>query len=419
MLLRNANVLDETGGFTGPLDVLVEDGIITKVGSGLAGDGAEPVDLEGLWLMPGVFDCHTHIGFSTLDMVELLNMSITEWTLEAARNLRNTLEGGVTYIRDAGAADAGIRNAVERGITLGPSMKVAVSIISQTGGQGDGFLPGPGLDMTIGNLVPDYPGRPRYLADGEDEMRKAARESLRAGADWVKVCVSGGALTPTGGADLSELTLEEVRVAVVEAARRGKRVMADAKGAEAIGMAVRAGVGSVEHGVFLDEERAALMAEKGCWLVPTHAVYRDLVRWGEEGKLPPDQARRAVEQVAKTKEFVQIARAAGVKIALGTDYITREQHGRNLDQITLLHEAGVPADEVLLIATIRGAELLGVDDRYGRIAEGYVFDAIVLDEDPSDPALFSEPGCATGVFKAGVPVVPHPRLDGWTPARRH
>jgi imidazolonepropionase-like amidohydrolase len=412
MLLRNANVLDESGGFTGPQDILVDDGVITAVGSGLPGGDAQSIDLEGLFLMPGVFDCHTHIGFSTLDMTELLNMSITEWTLEAARNLRNTLEGGVTYIRDAGAADAGIRNAVRRGVTLGPEMKVAIAMIGQTGGQGDGFLPGPGIEMTIGNLAPDFPGRPRYLADGRDEVRKAVRESLRAGADWVKVLVSGGALTPTGAAHMPEYTFEEVEVAVEEAARRGKRVMADAKAADAIKMAVRAGIGSVEHGVFLDEEGAALMAEKDCWLVPTHAVYRDLVRWGEAGKLPPDQHQRAIDQVESTKDFVQIARAAGVKIALGTDFIVREQHGRNLEQITLLHEAGMPADEVLLAATIRGAELLGVDDRYGRIAEGYVFDAIVLDEDPSDPALFAKPGCVTGVFKAGVPVVEHPRLDG-------
>ena len=219
--------------------------------------------------------------------------------------------------------------------------------------------------------------------------------------------------------DQAHLSEEEIRTAVIEAARFGRPVMSHAYGGEGLSTAVRAGVRSIEHGLLLTEEQAAEIAAAGCWLVPTLSIVRDLVSWGEAARAgEPSPLAERPEATAKALELrswgetVRIAKAAGVPTAIGTDYVTREQHGRNLGEIRLMHEAGLTVEEALFAATMRGAELCGVADRFGRIAPGYVFDAILLDDDPGDLSGFSEPGVVTGVFKGGVAAVPHPRLVG-------
>jgi len=299
---------------------------------------------------------------------------------------------------------------VERGFVPGPRLQVAVVALSQTGGHIDGFLPGPGFEISADYVIPEYPGRPPCVVDGVDDMRKVVREVLRAGCDWIKLCTTGGILSAHDDGDTPEFTVEEIEVAVFEAKRKGKGVMVHAFGGEGLDNAVRAGVRSVEHGIFLTEEQAKRMAAAGCSLVPTLAVLRDVIRWAEEGLLPDYAVQKALALKPRLGSAVRIAREHGVHIALGTDYVERNEHGRNLEEILLLHEAGLTVEEALLAATIRGAELCGVADRYGRIAPGYVFDAIVVDRDPSDLSIFAEPGAVAGVFKAGRPVVRHPRL---------
>lgn len=414
LVLRDANVLDESGGFTGPLDVSVVDGRIAAVGRNAeAGDDAVSVDCSGLWLMPGIFDCHDHLMFSSLDSGELLTTPITRWTLEATRNLRRTLECGVTFVRDAAGADAGVRDSVERGYVPGPRIQASVVALSETGGHFDGFLTGLGVEASAGYTLPDYPGRPPFLVDGVDEMRRGVRRVLRAGADWVKLCATGGIASPFDDGDLPQFTREELSVAVEEAERKGKGVMAHAFGGQGLDDAVAAGVRSIEHGMFLTEEQATTMAAAGTWLVPTLSILRDVIRWADEpGRMPDSHVRKVRAITSRIGSAVRIAQATGVKMALGTDFIDRDQHGRNLEELVLMHEAGLPAAETLLAATIRGAELCGVDHLYGRIAPGYVFDAILLDEDPSDISLFGRPGSVTGVFKGGATVVEHPRFAG-------
>jgi imidazolonepropionase-like amidohydrolase len=409
-VLREANVLDGSGEFSGPHDIGVVDGAVVEVGANISLPDAVSIDFSDLFVMPGVFDCHLHIAASSLDAMELMRTPITQWTLEAGRHMRRTLEGGVTFVRDAAGADAGMREAVERGFTPGPRLQVAVVALSQTGGHVDGFLPGPGFEISADYVMPDYPGRPPYLVDGVEGMRRTVREVLRAGADWIKLCTTGGVLSAHDEGDVAEFTIEEIEVAVFEGARKRKGVMVHAFGGDGIDNAVRAGVRSVEHGIFLTEEQAAMMAERGCYLVPTLAILRDVIAWAEAGLVPEYAVRKALDLKPRIGSAVRIAREAGVKIALGTDYVERSQHGRNLEEILLLHQAGLTSAEVLLAATSTGAELCGVDDRLGRIAPGYVFDAIVLDRDPSDLTIFAEPGSVTGVFKAGVPAVVHPRL---------
>jgi imidazolonepropionase-like amidohydrolase len=369
-------------------------------------------------VMPGVFDCHTHPAMTVRDPLAALNMPITEWTLAAADGLRRTLEGGITYVRDAGGTDPGLRAGIVKGHASGPTLQLSIVLLSQTGGQMDWFLQGPGIEFAIGYLIPDSPARPPWLVDGVDAMRHATRAILRAGADWIKLCAGSGPHAPGQGFDREEYTYEEIATAVSEATRRGKGVMADAKTPGSIETCMRAGVRSIEHGLFLDEERARLMAEKDAWLVPTHYVYRDILERGATGALPAwivDVMRDAAE---RSRDLVRIARAAGVRIALGSDAFGNHMHGRNLRELVFLHEAGMPAEEVLLTATARGAELCGVDDRYGRIAPGYIFDAIVLDEDPSDLQVFGRPDAVRGVFQAGHARVPHARLGEGSAAWR-
>jgi imidazolonepropionase-like amidohydrolase len=409
-VLHGSNVLDRAGGFSGPVDVGVVDGLVVEVGTNVSLPDAVSIDFSDLFVMPGVFDCHLHIAASSLDAMELMRTPITQWTLEAGQNIRRTLEGGVTFVRDAAGADAGIREAVDRGFTPGPRLQVAVVALSQTGGHVDGFLPGPGFEISADYVMPAYPGRPPYLVDGVEGMRRTVREVLRAGADWIKLCTTGGILSAHDEGDAAEFTSEEIEVAVFEGSRKRKSVMVHAFGGEGIDNAVRTGVRSVEHGIFLTEEQAALMAGRGCFLVPTLAILRDVIAWAESGLLPDYAIRKALDLKPRIGSAVRIAHDAGVKIALGTDYVERNQHGRNLEEILLMHQAGLAPAEALLAATATGAELCGVDDRLGRIAPGYLFDAIVLDRDPSDLTIFAEPGSVTGVFKGGAPAVVHPRL---------
>jgi imidazolonepropionase-like amidohydrolase len=215
--------------------------------------------------------------------------------------------------------------------------------------------------------------------------------------------------TSEGGFD-PELSFEEIAVAVQEAARRHRRVMVHALGGDAIRWAVDAGACSIEHGVFLTEADAAAMAARGCFLVPTLAIYERLVSLAKAGALDPRREKRAIEVGDHLGDAVQIARAAGVKIALGSDFGHRDDHGHNLSELALLHGAGLSVEEALLAATAHGAELCGVADHLGRIAPGFQFDAVVLDHEPDDLARLSEPGAVTGVFQRGWPAVVHPRL---------
>jgi imidazolonepropionase-like amidohydrolase len=406
-VLREANVLDAGGSFAGPLDIRVEDGRVAEVGTQVGARDLPSFDCSGLWLMPGVFDCHDHVTFSTVDLAAVLSTPITRWTLEAAQNARLTLEAGVTFVRDLCGADRGLRDSLAAGYAPGPRLQISVVLICQTGGHGDAYLGGAGLE---GTLTPVYPGRPPHLVDGPEEMRHVVRAALRAGADWIKLATTGGLVSDHDQPLIAELTPEEIAVAVFEAARKGKGVAAHAYGGDGLTNAVRAGARSIEHGGFLTEEQAALMAESGCFLVPTLSAMRDVLRWAEEGALTPTQCKKILDFNLDIGACVRIAKEYGVKLASGTDYITREQHGKNLEEVLLMHRAGLTVEEALLAATAGGAELCGVESELGRIAQGYVFDAIVLDRDPGDLSCFAEPGVVTGVFQRGRPTVPHPRL---------
>jgi imidazolonepropionase-like amidohydrolase len=409
-VLRGLSVLDESGGFSGPLDVWVSEGRVVELGDGIAAGGAASIDVSGLWLMPGVFDCHDHVSMSSLNLGETLATPVSLWALESAQNARRTLEAGVTFVRDMAGADAGMREAIARGYVPGPTLQVSTVLISQTGGHGDGYLAGAGLELTPGYLTPNYPGKPRFVLDGTDAMRQVVREVIRSGADWIKLATTGGLVSDHDHPLVADFTLEEVETAVSEARRKGKPVAAHAYGGEGLDNAVAAGVRSIEHGGFLTEQQAKRMADAGCFLVPTLSAMRDTLVWAERGSLTPVQCRKILGFGLELGAAVRVAKAYGVPLALGTDYISRDQHGNNLEELQLMHEAGLTLEETLLVATAAGAELCGVGDRYGRIAPGYVFDALLLEREPSDLRELRAPGALGAVFKAGRAVLGGPRI---------
>ncbi|HWI71867.1 MAG TPA: amidohydrolase family protein [Baekduia sp.] len=408
-VLRGVRALDPSGSFGEPSDVAVDGGAIVAAPP----PGARDVDAAGLWLMPGVFDCHVHLGMSSTDTMENLRTPLSLRTLQTARNALSTLRAGVTSVRDAGGVDAGVRTALERGLVDGPELQVSIVMLSQTGGHADGHLPGcPAAEIAVEDFLPAAPDRPPFLVDGADAMRRTVRATLRAGADWIKVCTSGGVFGGTEAAETAQLSVEEVAVAVWEAGRRGRGVMAHAVGRDGIAVALEAGVGSIEHGIGLDEEQARAMARAGTFLVPTLTIYRkviDMVAAAPEA-FPAGLRAAAADIDARLGECVALAWAHGVPVALGSDFADAADHGANLAEMYHLHRAGLPVEAALLAATAGGARLCGVADRVGALAVGQRFDALLLDDDPGDLSCFLEPGAVTGVFRAGVPVVAHERL---------
>ena len=348
-------MFNESGSFDEATDILVIEGKIEAVANNITPPpDAELHDFSDLWVMPGLFDCHTHITASATAESELLRTPMTQQVLETVQNLRRTLKGGITFIRDAAGADAGIRDSVAAGFVSGPTMQVCVNILSQDGGHGDRFLEGPGLDWVPGS---PWPGRPPNTVDGIDQMRIVVRQLIRAGADWIKLCSTGGIVgTAREAGACPKISLEEIEVAVTEARKKRRGVMCHAHGGPGLSYAVEAGVTSIEHGLLLTEEQAAAMATAGCWFVPTLMTVTELVRWADgsnEARIPmPEHTRAKVLHVKPLLgEAIKIAKEAGVRMAAGSDCISRSQRGHNLEELTLMHEAGLTVEEALLSAT--------------------------------------------------------------------
>jgi imidazolonepropionase-like amidohydrolase len=372
-IFTGGEVFDGTGSGPVRADIAIEDGRIIAVGTGLDGDTA--VDCTGKTVLPGLFDTHVHVMISSLGLRDRVQTPFSYQFYEAAANLKKTLALGITTARDAGGADLGVRQAVETGLIPGPRLRIAVSIISQTGGHGDGW-------SASGHCVPlsvAHPGRPSGIADGPDELRKLARELLRAGADQLKVCTTGGVLSLRDDPRHSQFTPDELAVLVTEAGMQGSYVMAHAQGTEGIKNAIRAGIRSIEHGIYLDDEAIEMMLAAGTWLVPTLVAPLSVVRAADAGlDLPDAVIRKARDVVDVHRDSVRRAIAAGVKVAMGTDSGVGP-HGNNLEELALMVECGMTPAQSLAATTSSAADLLGLGAELGRIAEGYRADLVLVE----------------------------------------
>lgn len=389
-------VFDGTGADPAPADVVVSEGRIVDVGTGL--DGDTQVDCTGRTLLPGLFDCHVHLTLNGIGLLGALQKPFSYQFYEAAVNLRRTLEAGITTVRDAAGADLGIKQAVEDGLLTGPRVQISIGLITQTGGHGDPWMPS---GQCAGLAVP-HPGRPPALADGPDEMRRTARTLLRAGAEVLKVCTTGGVLSPRDDPRHSQFTPEELDILVTEATAQGRYVMAHAQGAEGIKNAVRAGIRSIEHGIHLDDEAIDLMLQHDTWLVPTLIAPVSVIRAAESGiQIPDAMLRKAKEVTEAHANSVRRAAEAGVRIAMGTDSGIGP-HGTNLDELPLMEACGMTPGEVLAATTSSAARLLGYDD-LGTVEPGNRADLVLVEGNAYDLAGFASN--VTEVWKDGVRAV--------------
>ena len=392
-VFSGARVFDGTGAAIAPADIAVEDGRIVDVGATL--DGDEQVDLTGKTILPGLFDCHTHVIVSHVDLWQLAQAPFSYKFFEAARNLAATLKVGITTVRDAGGADLGVKQAVEDGLVSGPRMQISIGMVSQTGGHGDDWFPS-GARIP---LLASHPGAPDTIVDGPDEMRRKVRELVMYGADVIKVAVSGGVLSPRDEPHHAHFRQDELDVLVAEATAAGIWVMAHAQAADGIKAAVRAGIRSIDHGVYLDDEAIQLMLERGTYLVPTLVAPRGVVTAAEAGApLPENIVAKARAVVEVHRESFRRAVEAGVRVAMGTDSGVTP-HGENLRELALMVEAGMSPEDALVASTRTAAELMGLEGELGTLEPGKRADLVVVDGDPLDVSTLAER--ISAVYKDG------------------
>ncbi|MGH2813197.1 MAG: amidohydrolase family protein, partial [Actinomycetota bacterium] len=371
----------------------IQDGVIVEVGRGLDGDSS--VDLTGSWLLPGMIDCHVHVTVSTINFLQIVQTPFSLQFYLAAENLSKTLLSGVTSIRDAGGADLGIKRAVESGLIRGPRMKISIIMLSQTGGHGDSwFSSGSHLQL----FVP-HPGRPSGLCDGPQEIVRKVREVIRAGADVIKICTTGGVLSPEDEPTSSQFLPDEIELIVAEARASGLEVMSHAQGTNGIKNALKAGVRSIEHGIYLDDEAIDLMLDQGAYLVPTLIAPPGVLEVPEG--IPEASLRKAREVIEVHRSSIGRAYEAGVKIAMGTDSGVTA-HGRNLEELIHLVEVGMSPMDAIVASTRVAAENLGIGSSTGTVEPGKSADLIALGSDPlADIKVFADPGNVTGVWLGG------------------
>ena len=356
--LVGGRVLDVVSGSAAPADVLIEGDRITAVGTGL--DADDRIDCSDCLIVPGFIDCHTHVCMAAA-MADPVDTPRSMWSLSAVPALRTLLGLGITTIRDAWGADAGVRSAVELGWIEGPQVLISLRQVCTTGGIGDHWSPRFGAIDSFGD-----PGMPDPVFAGADGARDVVRRMMRAGADWIKVAAAGSLIQGRGVHDV-QLTAEEMRALVDEAGRQGGRfVMVHTHGARAAELAAQTGARSIEHGTFLDEAAVDAMKTAGTWFVPTLSTTQ----------ADPDHVPEGAAEAHRRS--VALALAAGVPIAMGTDNPVRPYH-EALRELHYLDAAGLGAVGALRAGTLEAARLLGLDDDRGEIAVGKRADVVVLE----------------------------------------
>lgn len=397
------SVWDAASGAVSIADLVVEGDRIVEIGLELDGDVA--VEVCGRTLLPGLMDCHVHMAMSDFDVLRGMDSPFSLFYFEAVRNLRTVLDLGITTVRDAAGADAGMREAVATGLVAGPRMLITVNMISQTGGHGDYYERCGGMNP----LGLPHRGMPDGVVDGVEAVRRKVRELIRAGADGIKVAASGGVLSPNTQSTVPQLRLDELTELVAEAGQAGRWVMAHCHSAAGARNAVAAGVRSIEHGSFLDAEVIAQMAERGTWLVPTLLASHGVSAAAAAGQQLPARVVEKAEQARDSAAGVlRMANDAGVPIAMGTDCPV-SPHGTNLRELDLMVQAGLTPVQALTAATVSAAKLLQVDADLGSLEPGKRADIVVLSGDPFTFADYSER--IEQVWKDGV------RVDAGSPGQ--
>jgi imidazolonepropionase-like amidohydrolase len=370
LVLVGASLIDGTGAE--PVRgraVVVEGDRITQVVDDARAPRGRRIDLSGCTLLPGLINCHVHLCFGAeADPVRALKDEPPALTaLKALRRAQETVEAGVTTVRDLGGreyVELAVRRAIAEGLFPGPRILSAGRPVCMTGGHGN------------------FIGRE---ADGPDDVRKAVREQLKAGADVIKLIATGGVMTSGVEPGSPQLTLEEMRAAVEEATKAGRRTAAHAQGSTGIADAVEAGVTTIEHGIFLTDEIIAAMKRKGVFLVPTLAAPAAISAGGLAAGIPDYMVRKSDAVVAAHVASFRRAHHAGARIAAGADSGTPLNfHGSLLPELELMVKYGMTPLEVVHSATSVAADALGLAGETGRVAEGYAADLLAVAGQPAE-----------------------------------
>ena len=381
-VVRAARLYDgKADAVVSPGVIVVSDGRIAAAGTSAAVPaGARVVDLGDATLLPGLMDAHTHLSLESSldwkqDQLDLLKKPITEQAIIATEYARRTLMAGFTTVRDVGSSDlidVGLRNAIDSGKVPGPRMLVAVNAIGSRGGHCDstgGFRP---------ELLKE-PGPEQGVADGPDQVRAAVRFDAKHGADVIKTCATGGVLSEADKVDSPQLTQAELDALVDEAHALGRKTAAHAHGAEGAKRAIRAGIDSIEHGSFLDDEAFELMRKKGTYFVPTPLPC--IMQRLRDAKAPANIIQKAAAADGKALETLKRAIAKNARIAFGSDAAVCP-HGTQLNQFEIFVRSGMKPLAAIRSATSVDAALLGVPDR-GTLEAGKLADVVAVPGDPS------------------------------------
>jgi imidazolonepropionase-like amidohydrolase len=392
LAVRPGRLLDvSTGDVLTDRAVLIDGERIAGVVSAPEVPSDVPVrDLPDLMVLPGLVDCHAHLvgeEDSGHGYTELLTRTGAQEAMTGVRNARATLLAGFTSVRDVGTyrafVDVALRDAIDAGWTPGPRMMVAGAYVGCTGGGGDIS----GLAPDAERLVPDE--LRVGVVDTVDDVRRAVRRILYGGADLVKLIATGAVMSDNGNPGVPELTEEQIRAAVEEAALHGAHVAAHAHGAEGIKRAVRGGVHSIEHGSLMDDEGVAMMAETGTWLVADIYGGDYIDEIGRRDGWKADVLRKNDETTQAQREVFSKCVEAGVPIAYGTDSGIYP-HGLNARQLAYHVRHGQTPLAALRSATVDAAELMGWSDRIGRIESGWYADLVAVAGNPLDDVSLLE-----------------------------
>ncbi|PZX19870.1 imidazolonepropionase-like amidohydrolase [Palleronia aestuarii] len=387
LLFRNLRLLEPSfDEVRDGYEILVEGDRIREVSDTPIGSpSADVVDCGGRVVMPGLIDCHVHCMHSEVYMRRMEDVPLTLAAARGARRLREMLDRGFTTVRDTGGTDWGMKQAVETGLIPGPRLLIAGRSIGPTGGHSD----------ARSRTNPDYAcpccnGQAflRVVVDGEDEVRKAVREQMRQGCDHVKIMVSGGVASPNDPLDSMQFCVAEIDAAVEEAENFGRYVCAHAYSAPAITRAVECGVRTIEHGNLIDTDAAALMAERGAYLVANLVTYVAMAERAAEFGMPPAMLEKNAAVLEGGYRSLEICRDAGVKVAYGSDLLgpLAEEQSREF----AIRAEVQPAIEVIRAATTIAAEVIRRPGRLGTIAADAWADLIVVDGNPLEDITLLE-----------------------------
>ena len=360
------------------IQVLVEDNLVKEVSDRpIANSTAQRVDIGHRTLMPGLIDAHIHVCLTEVNLKLMADLPLTLMAAKASVQMRAMLDRGFTTLRDTGGADWGIKAAVEQGLFVGPRLFIAGQPLSQTGGHADHRSRTQAQSFCACCSGLSWTSR---VADGLPEVIRATRDELRKGADHIKLMVSGGVASQLDPLESLQYRVDEIEAAVEEATRWGSYVCAHAYSAEAIARAVRAGVRTIEHGNLIDAPTAALMAERGAYVVPTLVAYDALKRRGPGYGLSPVSLAKNELVLDAGLHSLEIFRAAGVKIGFGSDLLGQLQTDHCIE--FGLRARVMSAPDVIRSATLVNAEIVRQTGKLGELVPGAFADLLVVDGDP-------------------------------------